>query len=187
MNKLKFNPLFLAIIVASTLALSSCKDDDVVNPPNPNEEELITSVELTFINLGDPSDVSIFKFADPDGEGGNSPTRTDTVKLISNGSYSLSLRFLDESSAEIENITEEIIDEATDHLVCISSSSVGVSIAPEDLDDNNLVIGLENSVSTGASELTDLLVNLKHQPGIKDGDCDKGETDVEVTFVLEVE
>jgi hypothetical protein len=187
MKQFKTNISILAFFLVSTAAFTGCNDDnDVTDPPKPNEEELITTVELTFTNLRDTSEVNVFRFADPDGDGGNGPTQFDTIKLASKGAYSMLVRFLDESTSEIEDITEEIKEEATDHLVCFSSDGNGLFVAPQDRDKNGLKLGLFNNVMTNSPESTNLTVSLKHQPGIKNGSCDVGETDVEVAFVLEV-
>ena len=55
-----------------------------------------------------------------------------------------------------------------------------------DSDDNGDPVGLVNVTTTSSTGAGTLTVILKHQPGIKDGNQNTGETDVEVEFVLEV-
>jgi len=70
--------LTLAII---SCALFSCTDDDDASPStpiSPNEEELITTVRLNFMDAG--GGTTSFDFNDPDGDGGNAPV-IDTITL----------------------------------------------------------------------------------------------------------
>jgi hypothetical protein len=186
MKQSKTNISILAFLALGIITFSSCKDDEVVNPPNPNEEELITTVELVFTNAADSSDVSTFKFADPDGEGGNAPTQQDTIRLAQESNYTLAVRFLDESSSDVEDITEEVKEEAEEHLVCYTTDA-STTVTITDQDENELNLGLEANVETSIVANGTFTVALKHQPDVKDGSCDLGETDVEVAFALEVE
>ena len=154
--------------------------NDVEEPPIENEEELITSVELIFTIKGGGSET--FKFADPDGEGGNAPTQFDTIKLLADTVYDLEVRFLDESKSPAENITEEVEEESDEHLVCYTSDISTITI--NDTDGNGLPLGLSASVSTMAASDGVFDISLKHQPDVKDGTCSLGETDVEVAFPL---
>ena len=79
---------FAVIIVATVLFISGCSDNNVINPPNPNEEELITTVILNFLNLTTGQTLT-FEFDDPDGEGGNPPVRFDSIRLANNSTYDL--------------------------------------------------------------------------------------------------
>ncbi|MFY0645020.1 MAG: hypothetical protein JXR19_11185 [Bacteroidia bacterium] len=181
------NSIIYSIILISFFAFSICAcTDKVDDPPNINEEELITTVELTFTNDSNSNDVRMFQFADTDGVGGNEPTAHDTIRLDTNSSYTLQVRFLDESGSTVEDITEEVEEEADEHLVCYTSNGA-LSVSITDIDGNSLPLGLEAIVTTGQQEVTDLNVQLKHQPDVKNGSCDLGETDVEVLFRVEVE
>jgi hypothetical protein len=173
-----------SILTILLLAFVGCKDK-VTNPPQPNEEELITTVELTFTNVSNTNDVRVYRFSDTDGAGGSEPSVHDTIKLDSDSTYHLVVRFLDESGTNPIDITEEVKEEANEHLVCYSASG-SISITVTDLDGNNLPLGLEATLSTQSAETTNLVLSLKHQPDIKNGSCDLGETDVEVDFRVEV-
>jgi hypothetical protein len=184
MNNFKKNISILAFLFTFTLLFTGCKDDDVIKPDDDNVEELITTVELSFTEDGN---TTVFRFADPDGDGGNAPTETDTVKLRANTSYKLAVRFLDESDAsDVEDITEEVQEEADEHLVCYSVHG-GTTVTITDKDGNNLDLGLAADVTTTDAAAGTFTISLKHQPEVKNGSCDVGETDVEVRFALEVE
>jgi hypothetical protein len=45
-----------------------------------------------------------------------------------------------------------------------------------------LPLGLLTNWKSGSASNGQLMISLKHQPGIKDGSADKGETDVEINF-----
>lgn len=186
MKHLKTNISILACLFAFAIIFTGCSDDTdpVENPDDKNEEELITSVELSFTENGN---TTVFRFADPDGDGGEAPTEMETVKLKANTSYTLAVRFLDESNAnDVEDITEEVKEEDDEHLVCYTATA-GTSVTRTDTDRNGLDLGLTADVETTDAADGTLTVSLKHQPGVKDGSCLRGETDVEVAFVLEVE
>lgn len=183
----KVMPIIIILISGAVVLMgtffSGCSDD-LNNPPNPNEEELITSVELQFINSQTLSEIT-FRFADPDGVGGDPPTQLDTVILDTFSSYTISLKFLDESKSPVEDITAEIKEEGTEHLVCYEVDGASLSIT--DKDQGGLPLGLEANVETSGVKNGLLVVILKHQPEGKDGSCGLGETDVEVSFPLVVE
>ncbi len=181
---MKNNLFLMALVAFAQFTFQSC--GDVENPPNPNEEELITSVELNFTNEDNSSDVRTFVFKDADGEGGSAPTDFDTIRLASNSVYALNVRFLDESGDTPEDITVEIAEEANDHLVCYTTSA-GTSVNITDEDGNKLALGLKAQVTTTDVGTGTFMLSLKHQPDIKTGDCALGDTDVEVTFEMEVE
>lgn len=166
--------------------MTGCDEEEVTEPDVENEEELITSVELTFTNAADANDVNTFKFADPDGEGGEAPTQFDTIFLSANTTYALAVKFLDESDAnDVEDITEEVKEEDDEHLVCYSVHG-GTTVTITDQDGGGLDLGLMADIVTSDAGDGHLTVSLKHQPDVKDGSCDVGETDVEVRFELKL-
>ena len=83
-------------------------------------------------------------------------------------------------------MTSEIEEEKNDHYICLNSTINGASFTYKDVDDNNLPIGLLSEFVSPNSENGVISVSLKHQPGIKTGSCDVGETDVEIGFVAEI-
>jgi hypothetical protein len=58
----------------------------------------------------------------------------------------------------------------------------GLNITPTDKDKNNLPIGLNTEWTCSGADFGRIVVRLKHQPGIKTGSCEPGDTDVEVSF-----
>lgn len=182
----------ITLILFVNLFLFACTDDDDDSVNNnggsnitPNEEELITTVELQFSDTMGTA-VDTFRFRDPDGDGGNQPT-IDTLRLSSDSIYDLNIKFLDESDPmDVEDITMEIMAEDDEHLVCFdmgNMSAVQFIINKTD-SDGNYELGLQSRWQTFAAFEGSVKVILKHQPGVKDGTCAPGETDIEVDFPL---
>jgi hypothetical protein len=53
--------------------------------------------------------------------------------------------------------------------------------------DGEFEVGLESLWEAGATSSGTVMVTLKHQPGVKDGTCEVGDTDVEVVFDLVID
>ncbi|MCO4774134.1 MAG: type 1 periplasmic binding fold superfamily protein [Deltaproteobacteria bacterium] len=189
-----------------TTLLAGCEDP--TDPGDQNEQELITTVELTLTPDGGGDDV-VARWADPEGDG--SPVIDDV--LLDAGGYTLAVRFLDELSSPVEDISEEVAAEADEHQVFFTGPGVEgpastaeaatvLTHAYTDTDDNGLPLGLENSVDAVAGT-TELTVTLRHLP--MQGDVAQktegiagtvaeagigaiaGDTDAEVTFSVDVQ
>lgn len=180
MKNLKF---LLAILALGGTLFTACdKDDDT----GTDEQELITTVRLTFTEVGGGS--TEFAVKDLDGDGGNPPV-ADEIKLKPNTAYTIGVAFLDESdAANIHDITEEILSENTAHLVCFTATGAATEPVIGDADDNGKPLGLESSLTTGAAGTGTLQVALKHQPDKSAASpCATGDTDAEVLFDLTIE
>lgn len=167
----------LALFLITSL-LTGCKDDD--DTPPVNEEELITTINLKLTENGTANAVTA-SFRDIDGPGGAAPTFTELI-LKPNTLYNAEITVLDESKTPAEDITAEIEEEKEDHQFFYSPTNVNLTVAYDDLDDNNLPIGLKTKITTGAASTGKLKVTLKHQPGLKNNNIATGETDIEVEF-----
>ncbi|MEQ8910115.1 MAG: hypothetical protein RIC95_13040 [Vicingaceae bacterium] len=184
----RFTRLALLFMLGATV-FTACKDDDddSVNNDNggttitPNEEELITTVAVIYSDtMGMAMDT--FYFRDPDGDGGNSP-EIDTLHLPANAVFDINLQFLDESDPnDVEDITAEIQMEDDEHFVCFEDQA-GLAISIELRDsDGTYPVGLSSRWTSMGATQGQLKLSLKHQPGVKDGTCAPGDTDVEVDF-----
>jgi hypothetical protein len=169
------------------LVITSCdKDDD--NPPD-NEQELITTVKLTLRNPAIVSEVVTATWRDIDGPGGAAPVIQDLV-LKPNTVYEGKVEFLDESTpADVDNITEEVEEEDTDHQVYYIATGAALTITDYNTDANNLPLGTEAIFTTVAASTGSLKVLLKHKPGNKAANdpSTKGETDVDVDFPVRIQ
>lgn len=135
-----------------------------------NTEELITTVQLTFMATGGLP--IVVEFDDPDGDGGE-PGIADPIELANGTTYTLAVAFINRLGTIPEDITEEVRDEAAEHQVFFTGSAVdgpaaanpGAPLAHSyaDTDDNGLPLGLENTIATSAGTGT-LTVTLRHMP-----------------------
>lgn len=181
-------PLSLLSIIA--LSITACKKDnsDVTKPTDINEGELITTVQFNITDADSPFTKQVFEYKDVDGIGGNAPL-IDTIKLNNNKFYTVEIILLDESKNPIDTISNEVLEEANDHMLVFEPASSQISVTINDFDTNNppLPLGLLSSWATTTAGNTSIKVSLKHQPGIKNGDPTRGETDVEVVIPVVVE
>ena len=177
------------LFISFSFLFTACKKETGVEL---NEEEIITDVELTFINQS-TGDSLIFNYQDADGPGGLAPTQ-DSILLQANTSYKVALNLYNKTVNPIENISEEIIEEADAHRFYYSTSpNSGVTITTTDVDENNVPLGLKSNVTTGNIGTGSLRIILRHYPGnppdkaIADlENSPKSTTDVDVTFDVRV-
>jgi hypothetical protein len=85
----------------------------------------------------------------------------------------------------VVNITDEIKKEQENHIVCYEVSNANLTVTRTD-SAGVFLLGLSSKWKSGLKSSGDLTVTLKHQPGIKDGSCNPGATDVEVKFPVKV-
>lgn len=173
-----------AIISTIIVLLASCKDSSIApdNPPS-NESELITTMKLLMKDSADGTERT-FVFRDTDGEGGAGPTQFDTIKLQSGRTYQCQMLLLDESKALTDTISNEVMEEADDHLVFYEVTAASLSIKIEDKDSKQLPLGLISKWICNQKSSGTINIQLKHQPGVKDGSKAPGETDAMVEFPL---
>jgi hypothetical protein len=180
-------PLLAA--AALLLFLNGCKKDKdpVENPPPPeNEGEVITTLRISFTDSAGVLPAASATFRDPDGDGGAGPDIHDTIRLASGATYFASILLLNETVQPPDTISNEVLDEGDEHLFCFTVSGADVTVVRTD-SDGTYPIGLESTWYTGAAGSGTVQMELKHQPGVKDGTCNPGETDVDVTFVTEIQ
>lgn len=171
------------------LSLSSCKKDDdlvAVPPPDQNEVEVITTFTITFTDIGGTQPSASATFKDLDGDGGNAPSQFDTIFLAPNTTYSAEIVLLNETESPADTISNEVLEEAVDHLFCFSPSGNDVTITRTDTD-GTYELGLQSQWVTGSASTSTTNITLKHQPGVKDGTCAPGETDIELDFVTKIQ
>ena len=176
----------LMILRVMSIALVACKKEkkkEVENPTNPNEQELITTFKIVFTDANGVLPNVEAQFVDIDGPGGNNPSVFDTIRLVANATYNASITLLNESVIPTQNITTEVEEEGVDHLFCFDlTSGLNAVITRTDLDANNLPIGITSQWVLGNASIGTSTIRLRHQPGVKNGQCDPGETDIELNF-----
>lgn len=161
--------------------LTQCEKE---TPEMVNEEELITSVTLSISTTNESSQTIRWV------QGKQAPE----ITLKSDTTYAVEISFLDESDpTDVENITEEVIEEADEHLVYYDNNLEGLNIqsAANDVKDSKgVAIGIRTQWQTGAGgALGALRVYLVHEPVSKTANTRAavgGETDVEVDFSIRI-
>lgn len=171
------------LLAAMLVILGACgKDPNNPNDPDKdNEEEVITTLKVMFTPLDTNGTATSATFKDADGDGGNGPEIFDTIKLNANASYAVRLILLNESASPVDTISNEVAEENYDHLFCFSVDGANVAITRTD-SDGMYEVGLESKWETGVASSGTVRIVLKHQPAIKNGSCDLGETDIDVLF-----
>jgi hypothetical protein len=191
-SKKKFKQINLLLTMALiSLVIFGCSTSD---PEPVNEEELITTVNVTFTNTQNANDVVIASFVDQDGPGGNDGITTNPT-LTANATYTVQIEFLNESVSPTEDITEEVKEEGDDHQVFyVISSSLNIGVAYNDEDANNLPIGLNCTFTVGAAGTGTMETILVHLPvktnaGVSEGDITNagGDEDIHISFDVTVQ
>lgn len=169
----------MAAIVAA-ISFTGCKKDEL---PEVEEEELITTLRIKFVNKVLANDIRTFTYKDLDGAGGTAPTIED-IRLAANATYTMTVdAVLNEAASPAQNIKTEIEAEANDHLfVYKPTTGLNLTITVTDRDTKNLPIGLAGNANTGAASTGKVQVILRHQPGTKNGTETPGSTDIDATF-----
>lgn len=185
-----------ALIAA--LALTACTD--VTNPTEDNEQEVITTVTLSFVGQTSGDTVTA-TWTDPENDG--SPV-IDPISLGAAEPWDLSVSFLNELSDPPEDITTEVEEESDQHQLFFTGTATEglLGVAYADFDDNGLPVGLSDLVTPRVPGTGVLTVTLRHLPP-QDGVAQKtagledtvategisaipGETDASVDFDVTV-
>lgn len=180
-------PAYLISIALFLAIIPGCKkDDDLVNNPPPviNEPEVITTIKLVFSDSSDASITRTAMFRDPDGDGGAAYDVFDTIRLNAGKTWNAEVFLLNETVLPADTISSEVRSETGEHLICYNPSNVHLGIEILDTDSKGLPLGLLSKWRTGAAGTGSIRIQLKHQPDAKNGSCEPGETDLEVTFPI---
>ena len=131
----------LSFAFLSILITSSCSNDD--NPPV-NEEELITTVAVTFTGGGQ---IITLTSRDLDGDGPNAPVITQTGGNFVNGTtYVGSVSFLNELENPAEDISVEVAEEDLEHQVFYQISNSLGNFNYVDFDSEGIRMRIEGDI-----------------------------------------
>ncbi len=178
--KKHFSTLALPLL-AFLFVFTSCKKDD---PEEVHEEEEINRVVLSITDAASAQQTYTW----------NEGETTPSITLNANATYQVSVSFFDASDvSEIENITEEVIEEADEHFVYFETAGANLTIASastDTTDSNNIPINLNTQWTSAAASSGSVRVYLIHEPTTKSGSSRTdfgGETDVEVNFPVTIQ
>ena len=184
LNKLKV----LATTILIIGIISSCKKDKTDNPQPINSGELITKVQLVFVDSISGAVASTATFSDVDGPGGATATQ-DSILLNNNTTYLMNIILLDETKTPVDTISNEVLDEGDVHLFVFNvmpSSLLTTNIT--DLDANFKPIGLSSILKTSASGLGTYSVELRHFDSASEKTSNTVfDTDISVLFNVRVQ
>lgn len=162
---------FISFSILS-IALAPLGCPNVEDPPAPgNEQEVITSVALTFTPASGGAALD-FAHADPENDG---DPAIDTIALAAGTTYALSVQFLNDLEDPPEDITAEVAEESDEHQLFIYGDGVEgpatgtnadhlVTQAYDDQDANALPVGLDNTIEVVTAGSAELKVMLRHLP-----------------------
>jgi hypothetical protein len=162
--------------------LAGCKKN-VDKPRDESEHEAINSVTITF-----RSGASTLSFTaeDPDGDGGNPPTRMDVIRLNANTTYTAELTLRNISGTTTRDITGNIQAQGQHHELFYLPAGVPVTVAKMDKDKNSLPLGFSTTWTTTATGTGSVLIKLMHKPFIKSANDSHtiGHSDLALTMPL---
>ena len=177
-----------SLLAFSFLLFTACSDDDE-NPAPVNEEEVITTMNVTLTPQGGGTAITL-QSQDLDGDGPDAPVITVSGNLEDFTTYDGSIELLNETETPAEDVTLEVAEEAEEHQFFFSSTGSIGNITYLDADANSNPIGIEFSISTQQPGDASLTITLRHEP-LKPNDGTLagagGETDIAQTFSLTVE
>lgn len=184
----------LAATVALIVGLAAC-DSGEPDPVNP--EELITDVTITLTNTDDDSDTVTIAASDSDGDGQGIVFTPSSISLRPGVTYSGTITLRD--AINDENITEEIEEEAEEHLFryefdpseagAVTLTDTESDYTSENENGGDYAVGLTFDVSvastaSGSGELQAILYHFDEEP--KTGsDVTSDETDIDIAFPVE--
>ena len=199
-----FKNIYLkATLLSSVLLFISCDKDDT--PDAENEMEVFTKAVIVVTNLSDNSSETYeFEVEEHDHdhdhavlvqnqEGDDHGDHTE-IELESDSEYKFEITFLNDSDPNnVIDMTEEVIEEADEHIVFYELIGDGISFdttSGDTRDSEGNALNLVTKWTTTAATVVDVEAYLIHQPTSKTGttrDDFGGATDVEIEFEAHVE
>ena len=177
----RFSACFLLVGVVGV----GCKKAS--NPNNETEHESINKLEMTFRQGA--TTAGVFVVEDADGDGGNPPSRIDTIRLSPSQTYTVETKIFTVSAGTTREITPTILAQGTSHEFFYLPTGVSLTIAKTDRDANNFPLGLQSNWTSGATATGSVLVKLMHKPLLK-GPNDAptvGHSDIEIALPVKIQ
>ena len=209
MKKAIFNSLASVTVMSGMLFLASCSKDE---PKKEDTPELITKATLVFTPVDGSAAVTVTA-TDPDNQG-SQPIRVDgPINLVKNKTYVMTIELINGLAKPTDaayDVTEEVEEEGDEHQFFFSWTNSAFSSPTGDGNIDNPNDGLNYTGGTNSKDKdggnlgltttwttanpsgsisSNFRVVLKHQPGLKTNtsDANTGETDLDLTFVLNVQ
>ncbi len=171
--------------ICCLLFFTACKKDQLEEA---NEEELITTLKLTFVPVGGGSTLT-YQFDDADGPGGLAAVQ-DEIRLAASTTYNVTAQLLNKTTVPEQDITEEVAEEPLAHrLYYVPAARSNITVSGFDNDPNGVPLAITSVWTTGAVATGKMEVTLRHYAGTPPGkeatdpaDSGKSSTDIAVIF-----
>ena len=175
----------ISLLIALLLFVHSCKKAS--DPKDESEHEAINAVDLVFKKAGAP--FATFTAEDPDGDGGNPPSRIDRITLEAGQTYTAEVVLRNIVNGTSKVVTGSVSSQSEHHEFYYLPSSVGVTVTKTDKDSNGYPVGLLSSWAAGLPGSGTLLLKLMHKPRIKGPNDDpaKGHSDIAISFPITIQ
>jgi hypothetical protein len=152
----------LAVLVIAGVV--GCKK--TASPADENEHESVNKIEFVFNSTG--SAARTFIMEDPDGDGGNPPSRIDTIKLNAGTTYTLDVKTYNLVNGVQKDITSVISSQSSSHELYFIPTGITVAITKNDKDRKNYPVGLNSTWVVGSAATGTIRFKVMHKPaGIK--------------------
>ncbi|MDP1728218.1 MAG: hypothetical protein Q8M15_15630 [Bacteroidota bacterium] len=180
---------YIIIYVLTFVGFISCKKQPTNQPPV-EENELITTVKFTFVDSL-TSDTLRFKWTQPGGPG--TLITADTIELITDRIYLVSVTIFDESKTPIFNVSDEIKKLQNEHRFFYTSTTSRMLTQIIDFDTQNppMELGLRFRAITSANGTVtgNFRALLRHYTASspKTGGAMAGTADIDVILPLRVQ
>ena len=182
--KKSINTKHTLFFLFTALLILSCSKEEEDLPELINEEEVITNVKLVLSASG--LDTQTIDWA-------VDQNNSQTITLKKNTAYEVNISFLDQSNpSDIEDITEEVEEEADEHQVFYEFSDLSISYASstnDTKDSNGNPVYLKSVWTASSLGSGTVRAFLIHEPTTKTSssrDGFGGETDVAIDIPITV-
>lgn len=150
------------------------------------EQEVISRVTLTLTPSTGGAALTTF-IDDPDGNGPTAPTPQVGVPALVRGvTYAGTVKFENRLTTPVEDITEEVQEEANEHRVYFTVTGTGVTVTTTDSDSQGRPLGLRFNKVVGATATAGttrvVLCHYDDSPKVATSTSCAGDTDIDVTF-----
>lgn len=153
------------------LGLGACDDVSDDDHDHDHDHGATTRMELTFTPQGGGA-AETFVWSDPEDDG---DPEIDPIVLTDGTTYDVDVTFWNDLEDEPEEVTPEVLEDATAHQVFFTGAAVQspatgtqasavIEQAYADTDENGDPLGLANTITTLQTGTGPLIVTLRHMP-----------------------
>ncbi len=186
----------IVVAVLFVVGVVSCSKEKmkIIEEPQPDEPELITTVRVKATNENIPGDTHYFSYkVENSFHSANTQFEVDTIKLMANSVYNIEVTVLNEKKNPPIDVTQEIISENNAHLFYYTSNPTSgagsIIVSERDKDDNGQDFARVCKWKTGTVGDGEIEIILIHGPRNKEATSRAaiaGATDAETVFPVKL-